>query len=678
LTEEILVADPQERFQNILKIDKYRQRLSQMAISGATSLIVDFEDALTTDSELAESIIEEPDEYLEHANRAALAQLRIEDPEYAERIEEVDVRFKGLPIATSLRTLGSIHIGKLVMVEGIIIRSTPARPMVTRAAFRCRRCGTVTYVDQSSPFLRTPVQCNDPACRRKGPFEFLQEESTFIDSQQIRIQERPEDLPPGQLPRWLNIRLEGRELVDLARPGDMVAIVGVVRAVAPTFPRAGKLRVFRMHLDANFIDVVSKEPETVIISPEEEEKILKLTKDPWVHRKVIQSIAPSIFGYDHIKESIMYLLFGGISKQLPDIRIRGDMNVLLIGDPGTAKSQLLQYVARIAPRGLYTAGRGSTAAGLTAAVLSVRGGGMTLEAGALVLADKGVACIDEIDKMRKEDRVAIHEAMEQHTVSVAKGGIVATLNARTAILAAANPALGRYEPYRTVAENISLPVTILSRFDLIFVLRDVPEKEIDAEMTEHILELHRTGIAPVEPPVPADLLRKYISYTKNLKPVLTGDALDRLKDFYLAMRSASETEGTPIAITARQLESLVRVAEARARVAYRKEILAEDAEAAITIMKRSLEEVGIDVSSHKIDIDLIMTGKPKSLRDKLQIVLGTIVEMERETGMVQRSALLEKLESEYEIVGPDAERLLGQLLKEGTIYSPQEGYLKKT
>jgi len=649
-----------------------------MAISGAISFIVDFEDALTTDSELAESIIDEPDEYLEHANRAALAQLRIEDPEYAEKIEEVNVRFKGLPITTSLRTLGSIHIGKLVMVDGIIIRATPARPMVTRAAFKCRRCGTVTYVDQSSPFLRTPVQCSDPACRRKGPFEFLQEESTFVDSQQIRIQERPEDLPPGQLPRWLNIRLEGRELVDLARPGDMVAMVGIVRAVAPTLPRAGKLRVFRMHLDANFIDLVSKEPETVIISPEEEEKILRLTKDPWVHRKVIQSIAPSIFGYDHVKESIMYLLFGGIPKQLPDIRIRGDMNVLLIGDPGTAKSQLLQYVARIAPRGLYTAGRGSTAAGLTAAVLSERGGGMTLEAGALVLADKGVACIDEIDKMRKEDRVAIHEAMEQHTVSVAKGGIVATLNARTAILAAANPALGRYEPYRTVAENISLPVTILSRFDLIFVLRDVPEKEIDAEMTEHILELHRTGIAPVEPPVPADLLRKYISYTKNLKPVLTGDALDRLKDFYLAMRSASETEGTPIAITARQLESLVRVAEARARVAYRKEILAEDAEAAISIMKRSLEEVGIDVSSHKIDIDLIMTGKPKSLRDKLQIVLGTIVEMERETGMVQRSALLEKLESEYEIVGPDAERLLGQLLKEGTIYSPQEGYLKKT
>jgi replicative DNA helicase Mcm len=374
----------------------------------------------------------------------------------------------------------------------------------------------------------------------------------------------------------------------------------------------------------------------------------------------------------------MYLLFGGVPKQLADINIRGELNVLLIGDPGTAKSALLQYVARIAPRGLYTSGRGTTAAGLTAAVLRERGGGMTLEAGALVLADKGVACIDEIDKMRPEDRVAIHEAMEQHTVSVAKGGIVATLNARTAVLAAANPALGRYEPYRTIAENISLPVTILSRFDLIFVLRDVPEKELDTKMSEHILNIHRRGTAPIEAPVPADLLRKYISYARNIKPVLTEEALQRLRDFYLTMRAASETEGSPIAITARQLEALVRLAEARARVACRKEILAEDAEAAIAIMHRSLKEVGIDVTSGKVDIDIIMTGKPKSIRDKLQVVLSAIVEMERETGMVEKSALLEKLEREYEIAISEAERLLGQLIREGTIYSPRDGYLKKT
>ncbi|UCG45882.1 MAG: minichromosome maintenance protein MCM, partial [Candidatus Bathyarchaeota archaeon] len=515
--------------------------------------------------------------------------------------------------------------------------------------------------------------------RRKGPFDFVQEESSFIDAQEIRIQERPENLPPGQLPIWVGIKLHGRELVDEARPGDDVLVVGIVRAVAPTLPKVGKLRMFTLHLDANLIDVVSKEPETVAISPEEEEEILALAKDPWVHRKIIRSIAPSIYGYEHIKEAIMYLLFGGVSKHLPDITIRGEMNILMVGDPGTAKSQLLQYVAQVAPRGLYTSGRGTTAAGLTAAVLRERAsGGMTLEAGALVLADKGVACIDEIDKMRAEDRVAIHEAMEQHTVSVAKGGIVATLNARTAILAAANPTLGRYNNYQNVAENISLPVTILSRFDLIFVLKDEPDKDKDAEMTEHILNLHKTGAAPIEPPIRPELLRKYISYTKNLKPVLTPDALDRLKDFYLTMRSASETEGTPIAITARQLESLVRVAEARARVAYQKEISVEDAEASIVIMKRSLGEVGIDISSKKFDIDVIMTGKPKSLRDKLQVIIGILVEMEREKGMVERSAFLEKLEIESGLSPAEAERLIGQLVKEGTIYSPREGYLKKT
>ena len=678
MTNEMLTTDPQERFQDILTSDKYRQRISEMAITGKTALIVDFEDLLATDSELAEDVIERPDEYLEHVNRAALAQLQIEEPEYAEGIEKVSVQFKNLPVITLLRELGSDNIGKLVMVEGIVVRATPARPMVTRAAFKCKRCGEVSYRDQTGPFLRAPFNCDNPVCKRNGPFDFVQEESSFIDSQDFRIQERPENLPPGQLPRWVNIKLTQKDLVDVARPGDSVSIVGVVRAAAPVLPKVGKLRVFLLHLDANFIDVLSKEHEAVLTSPEEEKQILELARDPWIHRKIIRSIAPSIYGYEHVKEAVMYLLFGGVPKQFPDIKIRGEMNMLLIGDPGTAKSQLLQYVARIAPRGLYTSGRGTTAAGLTAAVLRERQGGMTLEAGALVLADKGVACIDEMDKMRPEDRVAIHEAMEQHTVSVAKGGIVATLNARAAVLAAGNPALGRYEPYRTVAENIALPVTILSRFDLIFVLRDEPEKELDTKMSEHILNLHMTGAVPVESPVPPELLRKYISYARNFKPVLAKEALERLRDFYLEMRSASEAEGTPIAITARQLESMVRLAEARARVAFRKEVLAEDAEAAITIMKRSLEEVGIDISSHKFDIDIIMTGKPKSLRDKLGVVLNTIILMEKETGTVKKSELLEKLETEYDIVRGEAERLIGQLVKEGTIYSPKEGELKKT
>jgi replicative DNA helicase Mcm len=604
LTTKQETVDPQERFLDFFKKQKYRKRIRQMALTGKESIPVEFEELFAYDQALAERLLEKPDDFLQHANNAAYAQLGIEDQEYAEKMEKITVRITQLLGKEQLRKLGSKQMGKLVMIEGIVVRATPVRPMVMQASFKCKRCGTITRIEQTGAFLRAPFECSDPSCRQKGPFEFIQEESNFIDSQDLRLQERPEDLPPGQLPRVLNVKLVGTEIVDLARPGDHVAIVGIVRALAPSRPGIGKLRTFILHLDANSLEVLGKEPESSPPSPEEEEKILQIAQDPFVHKKIMSSIAPSIYGYEHIKEAIMYLLFGGVSKALPDITIRGEMNALLIGDPGTAKSQLLQYVSRIAPRGLYTSGRGTTAAGLTAAVIREKGGSMSLEAGALVLADKGIACIDEMDKMRPEDRVAIHEAMEQHTVSVAKGGIVATLNARTAILAAANPALGRYEPHRTVAENISLPVTILSRFDLIFVLRDIPNKEADTKMSEHILEIHRRGASPVEAQVPAELMRKYVSYAKSIKPVLSIDALKRLGDFYLAMRAASETEGSPVAITARQLESLVRVAEARARVALKKEVSADDAEAAIAIMKRSLEEVGIDISSYKMDIDL--------------------------------------------------------------------------
>jgi replicative DNA helicase Mcm len=670
--------DPQQRYQEFFKKEQYRQKIAQLAISGKGSLTINFEELYGFDQALAELLLNKPEEYLAHAGKGAYEQLRIEDAEYAEKVEKVIVRIVKLLGKEQLRRLGSRQMSKLIMVEGIVVRATPVRPMVQIAAFKCKRCGTMNQVEQNGQFLKAPSVCIAPDCGRDGPFEFSQEDSTFIDSQDLRLQEKPEDLPPGQLPRVLAVKLIGDEIVDVARPGDHVSIVGIVRAFAPSLMGMGKLRTFILQLDANSIEVLGKEPETCPPTPEEEAKILKLSKDPQVHRKILTSIAPSIFGNEHLKEAIMYLLFGGVSKQLPDMNVRGEMNALIIGDPGTAKSQMLQYVSRIAPRGLYTSGRGTTAAGLTAAVVREKGGSMSLEAGALVLADKGIACIDEMDKMRPEDRVAIHEAMEQHTVSVAKGGIVATLNARTAVLAAANPSLGRYEPNRTVAENISLPVTILSRFDLIFVLRDVPNKESDSKMSRHILEIHRRGRTPIEAAVDAELLRKYISFAKTVKPELNEEALNKLSDFYLAMRNASETEGSPVAITARQLESLVRISEARARVALRKEVTAEDAEAAITIMKRSLEEVGIDMSSYKVDIDLIMTGRSKSIRDRLSTVLSTLMDMEKVTGIVERDALVNELETKQKIPKGEIERMLSQLLREGTIYEPREGCLKKT
>lgn len=676
------LTTPEERLQDFLRIfktdsgkDEYRRKLAQMAIKDSRSLIIDFEDLISFDSSLAREIMEKPDEFLEYLDRAAMAQLKVEDPEYAEQIEKINVRFSKLPEKVSLRSIGSEHMGKLIMLDGIVVRSTPVKPLLTEAIFKCRRCDTIIPVQQNGLFMRGPGACSN--CKNKL-FEFMEKGSKFINSQELRIQEKPEDLPPGQLPRSIDINITD-DLVDIARPGDRVSIPGIIRVRQELIARGGKSRTFNIFTDANQIDVIGKEAEVIEITPEEESEIIELSKDPWLHRKLIRSIAPSIYGYEDLKESILYLLFGGIAKQLPDgVTIRGDINTLLVGDPGTAKSQLLQYVARVAPRGLYTSGRGSTAAGLTAAVVREKTGGFVLEAGALVLADKGVCAIDEIDKMRPEDRVAIHEAMEQQTVSIAKGGIVATLNARSAVLAAANPTLGRYDLYKNLNENIKLPVTILSRFDLIFIMKDIPEAEMDGKMSEHILELHKLRSSPEEAPIAPELLRKYISYAKKIDPVLSNEAINELKNFYLTMRSGSESTDSPIAITPRQLEALIRLSEARAKVFLRDEVNVEDTKAVIRLMTVSLQDVGIDTSTGKMDIDVIMTGRPKSQRDKMQTIISLVATLEKDTGSVEENTLYQELSTKHEIEEGQAKVLINQLIKEGVLYSPKPGYVRRT
>ena len=677
-----VLTGPEERFQEFLSTfqtekeeHKYRKRLGQLSGSGQRHIVVDFEDLISFDSELAKLLIDRPDEYLPYIERSAWAQLKIEDPEYAELTKRVRVRFRKLPERYSLRRIGAEHLGKLLLLDGIIVRATPVKPLVTRAAFQCRKCNSITYVEQVGLLMREASVCG--RCRSEI-LDFSEKHSSFINTQEFRIQERPEDLPPGQLPRAVDVKLH-EDLVDIARPGDRVSLTGIVRAQQEVLGRGTRLRTFELFLDTNHVDVAGREAEVVEITAEEEKQILEMAKDPWIQRKLLSSLAPSIYGYENIKEAILYLLFGAVPKTLPDgVTIRGDMNVLLIGDPGTAKSQLLKYVARVAPRGLYTSGRGSTAAGLTAAVVREKSGGLVLEAGALVLADKGVCSIDEIDKMRPDDRVAIHEAMEQQTVSIAKGGIVATLNARASVLAAANPALGRYDAYRNITENINLPVTILSRFDLIFVMRDAPDSDLDSRMSEHILTLHRTGSTPEEVPLTPGMLRKYISYARRTDPILTEEASNELKNFYLKMRSTSTTAESPIAITPRQLEALVRLSECRARSFLRKEATVEDTDAIIRLMTIALQDVGIDTTTGKMDIDVIMTGKPKSLRDRMQTILSMVAMLERETGSVQESKLFEELSKTAALPEAEARTLVNQLTRDGILYSPKPGHLKRT
>ena len=353
----------------------------------------------------------------------------------------------------------------------------------------------------------------------------------------------------------------------------------------------------------------------------------------------------------------------------------------MIGDPGTGKSQILKFVAGLAARGLYTSGKGTTAAGLTAAVVhDTESGAMTLEAGALVLSDQGIACIDEFDKMDPNDRTAIHEAMEQHTVSIAKAGIVATLNARTSILAAANPTLGRYESSLSIQDNIRLPFTILSRFDLIWILVDTVEATRDRELAQFILDMHQmkktrgqTKTSPIAP----DFLKKYIGYSNRyVIPQLTPEAAEVIENFYVDLRKSAEGGASPVPITARQLESLVRLSEARAKMALRSKVSKEDAQAAIRLMEESLRMVALDRVTGKIDIDRLVSKMSASQRSSSDIIIKAIRDMEAEgTSTVNKDALIQRAVS-MGLPRERAEEVIDKLLAEGILYSPREGKIR--
>jgi replicative DNA helicase Mcm len=311
-------VEPTKRFQEFFKKEKYRQRIAQLAISGRNSLTIDFEELYGFDQELSELLLSKPEEYLQHAGKGAYEQLRIEDAEHAEKIEKLIVRVIKLLGKEQLRKLGSRNMSKLVMVEGIVVRATPVRPMVQIAAFKCKRCGTMNQIEQTGQFLKAPSVCLAPDCGRDGPFEFSQEESSFIDSQDLRLQEKPEDLPPGQLPRMLAVKLIGDEIVDVARPGDHISIVGIVRAFAPSLQGMGKLRTFILQLDANSIEVLGKEPETSPPTPEEETQILELSRDPLVHKKIM-SPSPLNLRFGTHKRSNYVPPFWRSIKSLPDM-----------------------------------------------------------------------------------------------------------------------------------------------------------------------------------------------------------------------------------------------------------------------------------------------------------------------------------------------------------------------
>ncbi len=651
----------------------YRQAVREMLVEDKCSLVIDFEDLRSFDPELAEELIDNPKQAIEAASQAVNDLLTLEGEE---ELEEVHARFKNLPKITQIRDIRARHIGRFISTEGVVTRVTDVKPEISEAIYRCERCGETIGVIQSGNKLRTPAVCENRSCASRGPFTLIGEQSKFIDWQGMRIQEKPETLRGGRMPVYINTILRN-DLVEAVQPGNRVTLTGIVRATQPVAGRSSGT-VLEKHIEVNYVETQERGIEEIEISSEDIVEIEKLAKDPLVCEKIVKSIAPSIWGFDPIKEAIALQLFSGKYRTLPDgTWQRGNINVLLVGDPGAGKSALLTYTKNLAPRAVYASGRSSSAAGLTAAVLrDEMSGGFVLEAGALVLADGGIACLDEFEKMNEQDRAAIHEIMEQGTLSIAKAGIVATLNARTSVLAAANPKFGRFDSYRGIPEQIDLPPTILSRFDLIFPIKDVPKEDKDRMIAQHILKYRSMAEGSLPQLIDPELLRKYISYARqNIQPELTKEAAKRIEDFYADMRRAG-TEGNPVPITPRQLESIIRLSEARARMRLSREVTDDDVEHAIGLMEHCLKSVGIDPETGKLDIDKMLTGKFRSQWDKLASLSDLINTLCEQHGAVPVKEILEKAQ-EKGIDPKDANRLLNEMKHRGEIYEPRLGYLSK-
>jgi replicative DNA helicase Mcm len=651
----------------------YRTAISHLIANEGKSLAVEFGDLLKYNSDLANKVILEPDATLAEFKTAAFETMRSENPLYADRIKkELVVRIRGIPDQVPLRKVDTSHLDRLIAVSGMAVRTSELRPLMVQAAWVCPS-GHTTLEDQKDIMLKRPPRCE--LCGETRNFELDQRHCRFIDFQIVRIQELPEELPPGQLPQFFDVNIEG-DIVNTARPGDRVVMTGIVRAVQDLSPGALRTRVFRSQIDCNYVEVRGKEPEEVQVTKEDEAVIRSIAKSPDAYEKLISSMAPAILGHDPEKEATMLLLVGGTSTTLPDgTKLRGDINVLLVGDPGTAKSELLKFTAQLAPRGLFASGRGTTAAGLSAAVIREKNV-LMLEAGVVVLADQGIACIDEFDKMRPEDRSALHEQMEQQRVTIAKGGIYASLNARTAILAAMNPVLGKYNPFQNLTDNIGdVPIPLLTRFDLIFVIKDQPSLGEDEKLASHILSIHsRKGFAR-PPPVEFGLMKKYISYAKKGTPTLTKEAMERLREYYLELRKTGGEEGQ-IPPTPRTLESLIRLATARAKVLLKDEVQEEDALAAVALMNRMVQDVLTDAKTKKTDFGIALgkpAGETRNLRSAMEIFKS--LEGPDKKPVERRMFKDELLKAKF--TDEDAEKMIKTMFREGLIYESKPGYFRR-
>lgn len=668
------VSEQINLFYKFIETEYYKDLIRQIS-QGNKFLKVDFNALSKFNPELAELLLEKPEEIIK------AAELAVDSFDIEGDTKNFKIRFFNLPDSqkSQIRNIRSSQIGKLIEIEGLVRQKSDVRPQVTSARFECPSCGNIITVLQLDTKFKEPSRCS---CGRRGKFRLISKE--LVDAQKLVLEEAPEDLEGGEQPKRLNVFLKSDLVSPMSdkktNPGSKIKVGGVIKEV-PIEIGGVKTTRFDLFSDANNVDPIQEDFYEIEISEEEEEEILELAKDKRIFEKLRDSLAPSIYGYEKVKEALLLQMFGGVIKKRDKGDVtRGDIHILLVGDPGSGKSQLLKRLSVVAPKSRYVSGKGATGAGLTATVVKdefLRG--WALEAGALVLTNKGICCIDELDKMTQEDQSAMHEGLEQQTITISKANIQATLKAETTVLAAANPKFGRFDPYDLIAKQIELPTTLLNRFDLIFPMRDLPDKEKDEKLAGFILQLHQTA-EKRETELTSELIKKYVSYSRrNVFPKITDVARKEIQDFFVNMRNVGEREEAvrTIAISPRQLEALIRLSEASARAELREKVIKKDARRAIELVHFCLSQIGLDPETGKIDIDRLATGISASQRNEILVVREVITELEKVLG---KTIPLEDVEREAEIRGVDKERvneIIEKLKRSGDIFSPRHGVISK-
>ncbi len=653
--------------------DFYKKDLGKSIRKGSSVVILDFIKLTEFSNKLPDEILSNPEDALR------LIELAIEE---SGLIKNARVRLVDIPKGQEIkvRNIRSKNLNEMIVIEGIIRQASDVRPQVVNAKFECPSCGTLMSVLQIEKKFREPSRCS---CGRRGGFKLISKE--MVDTQRLVVEEAPESLSGGEQPKRINVFVK-EDLVEprmeeKTTPGSRIKVIGVLKEVPIPLQSGGLSTRFELAVEANNVIPLEETFEELDISDEDERQILELAEDPMVFDKLARSITPSIWGYDEIKKSLVLQLFSGVQKVHKDgQKSRGDIHILLIGDPGVAKSVTLGFMANISPKGRYVVGKSASGAGLTATVVRdeyLRG--WSLEAGAMVLANKGLVCVDELEKMDPNDRSSMHEAMEQQTITVSKANVQATLRAETSVLAAANPKFGRFDPSQPIAQQIDLPPTLINRFDIIFTLRDIPDRQKDEKIADHVLHEHRQEGEGMT--VPRELFRKYVAYAKQrIRPELSDDAIAEIKNFYIELRNkpiAIESGPRPIPISARQLQALIRMSEASAKMRLSKQVTKDDAMRAIDIMKYYLMQVGYDYESKTFDIDRISGKYSTSQRGKILSVRDVIIELENRIGKLIPVEEIGK-EMEGKMEKDEIDEALNKLSSSGDIFIPKRGYISRT